>query len=189
MAVAVRGGRDAIAGVILHIDQGVHRRAGAGRLRPVGHPPVDGPARVGAGQCRDRVLALHMEFELRRLERSRPTPLSPGHALADRLRAQPHHPWRPTGASGVIDPLPATQRGAVLAGVNAKPCGWPAAGVDPRCGRHPLNPPPKPGSKNGPRTKIRHRRSPRFRGMANGYVQEVAGRSVRTSEDHRHMRA
>ena len=34
MAVAVRGGRDAIAGVILHTDQGsgVHRRAGAGRL-------------------------------------------------------------------------------------------------------------------------------------------------------------
>ena len=26
MAVAVRGGRDAIAGVILHTDQGVHRR-------------------------------------------------------------------------------------------------------------------------------------------------------------------
>jgi hypothetical protein len=46
MAVAVRGGRDVIAGVILHTDQGVHRRAGAGRLRPVGHPPVDGPARV-----------------------------------------------------------------------------------------------------------------------------------------------
>jgi hypothetical protein len=55
----------------------------------------------------------------------------------------------------VIDPLPATQRGAVLAGLNAKPCGWPAASVDPRCGRRPLNPPPEPGSKNGPRTKIR----------------------------------
>ena len=52
-------------------------------------------------------------------------------------------------------PLPATQRGAVLAGVNANPSGWPAASVDPRCGRHPLNPPPEPGSKNGPRTKIR----------------------------------
>ena len=34
-------------------------------------------------------------------------------------------------------PLPATQRGAVLAGVNAKPSGWPTASVDPSCGRHP----------------------------------------------------
>ena len=55
----------------------------------------------------------------------------------------------------MIGPLPATQRGTVLAGVNAKPCGWPAASVDPGCGRHPSNPPPEPGSKNGPRTKIR----------------------------------
>jgi hypothetical protein len=56
----------------------------------------------------------------------------------------------------VIDPLPATQRGAVLAGVNAKPCGWLAASVDPRCGRHPLRTDPEPRSVN--------RRSPRFRG-------------------------
>jgi hypothetical protein len=37
----------------------------------------------------------------------------------------------------MIGPLPATQRGTVLAGVNAKPCGWPAANVDSGCGRHP----------------------------------------------------
>ena len=37
----------------------------------------------------------------------------------------------------MIGPLPATQRGTVLAGVNAKPYGWPAASVDPGCGRHP----------------------------------------------------
>jgi len=33
-------------------------------------------------------------------------------------------------------PLPATQRGPVLAGVKAKPCGWPTASPDPGCGRH-----------------------------------------------------
>ena len=26
--------------------------------------------------------------------------------------------------------------GAVLGGVKAKPCGWPAASLDPTCGRH-----------------------------------------------------
>ena len=36
-------------------------------------------------------------------------------------------------------PLPATQRGTVLAGVKAKPCGWPTASPDPGCGRHPAN--------------------------------------------------
>jgi hypothetical protein len=36
----------------------------------------------------------------------------------------------------MIGPLPATQRG-VLAGVKAKPCGWPTASLDPGCGRHP----------------------------------------------------
>ena len=54
----------------------------------------------------------------------------------------------------MIGPLPATQRGTVLAGVNAKPCGWPAANVDSGCGRHPQTA-AGTGSKNGPGTKIR----------------------------------
>jgi hypothetical protein len=40
----------------------------------------------------------------------------------------------------MIGPFPATQRGAVLAGVNAKPCGWPAASVDPPLRAAPLEP-------------------------------------------------
>jgi hypothetical protein len=36
-------------------------------------------------------------------------------------------------------PLPATQRGTVLAEVKAKPSGWPTASPDPGCGRHPAN--------------------------------------------------
>jgi hypothetical protein len=59
MAVAVRGG--AVPGVIMHTDQGsaVHRGPGPPGLRTAGHPPVDGPARVRAGQRGHRVLALH----------------------------------------------------------------------------------------------------------------------------------
>jgi hypothetical protein len=40
----------------------------------------------------------------------------------------------------MIGPFPVTQRGAVLAGVNAKPCGWPAASVDPPLRAAPLEP-------------------------------------------------
>jgi len=46
------------------------------------------------------------------------------------------------------------QRGTVLAPVKAKPCGWPAASLDPSCGRRP-RPPSKPGPTNEPNTKIR----------------------------------
>ena len=59
MAVAVRGGQ--VPGVIMHTDQRqrVHRGPGPPGLRPAGHLPVDGPARVRAGQRGHRVLALH----------------------------------------------------------------------------------------------------------------------------------
>ena len=58
MAVAVRGG--AVPGVVLHTDQGSEYtarsfRAGVPAAR---HRPVDGPARLGAGQRGHRVLAL-----------------------------------------------------------------------------------------------------------------------------------
>ena len=48
MAPTVRGGQ--VRGVILHADQGrrVHRGPGPPGLRPAGHPPVDGQARVPA---------------------------------------------------------------------------------------------------------------------------------------------
>jgi putative transposase len=59
MAVAVRGGQ--VSGVIMHTDRGsrVHSRPGPAGLRPAGHRPVHGPARVRAGQRGHRVLALH----------------------------------------------------------------------------------------------------------------------------------
>ena len=59
MAVAVRGGQ--VPGVIMHTDQGSEYTAGLVRagLRPAGRPPVDGQARVRAGQRGHRVLALH----------------------------------------------------------------------------------------------------------------------------------
>ncbi len=33
--------------------------------------------------------------------------------------------------------LPPVEHGAVLAGIKAIPCGWPAASLDPACGRRP----------------------------------------------------
>lgn len=59
MAVAVRGGKDLVTGVVFHTDRGVHRWRLPGRLRPVRHQPVHGPGRVRAGQRGHRVLALH----------------------------------------------------------------------------------------------------------------------------------
>ena len=49
MAVAVRGG--AVPGVIMHTDQGSEYTAGLFRAAcaAAGHPPVDGPAGLGAG--------------------------------------------------------------------------------------------------------------------------------------------
>ncbi len=59
MAVAVRGGQ--VPGVTLHTDQGcrVHREGLPPGLRPDGHHPVHGQARLGPGQRRHRGLALH----------------------------------------------------------------------------------------------------------------------------------
>jgi hypothetical protein len=54
----------------------------------------------------------------------------------------------------MTSPLPATQHGAVLAGVNAKPSGWPTASVDPSCERHPQNRRRNRPEKRGAETKI-----------------------------------
>ena len=66
MAVAVRGGQ--VAGVIMHTDQGnrVHRGLVPRGVRAAFHPAVHGQARVGAGQRRDRVLALHAHLRAAR---------------------------------------------------------------------------------------------------------------------------
>ena len=58
MAVAVRGGQ--VPGVIMHTDQGSEYTAGlsAQACDRLGISPVDGPARLGAGQRGHRVVAL-----------------------------------------------------------------------------------------------------------------------------------
>src|SRR5690242_10281125 len=51
-------------------------------------------------------------------------------------------------------PLPATQRGTLLAAVKATPFGWPTASLDPSCGAAPGNRRRDRSPKNGPTTKI-----------------------------------
>lgn len=51
--------------------------------------------------------------------------------------------------------------GVVLAGVKAKPFGWPTASLDPGCGRHPRGP-----AGPSPRSRISNFRSSRFQGIA-----------------------
>jgi hypothetical protein len=72
----------------------------------------------------------------------------------------------------MIGPLPATERGTVLAGVNAKPYGWPTASVAPRCGRHPRTTAGTRLEERPPGARSTNLRSPRFWGMA----VQVAGR-------------
>jgi hypothetical protein len=121
MTIAVRGGKEVIAGVVFHTDQGsegVHRRRLPRRLRPAGRAAVDGPGRLGAEQRGHRVLALHPGVRTApgrfihhphrrpssggRLDRGlqpHPAALRAGHALADRLRTSAAR--APTGAGGV----------------------------------------------------------------------------------------
>src|SRR4051794_25616244 len=63
-------------------------------------------------------------------------------------------------------PLPATQRGTVLAVVKATPCGWPAASLDPSCGRHLRTAVDTGPDERGTKPRSVNQRSPRFRGMA-----------------------
>lgn len=71
MAVAIRGGRDAICGVVLHTDQGsgVHRRALPGRVRASRHRQSMG--RAGSALDNAVIESWHstLEFELRRVDR------------------------------------------------------------------------------------------------------------------------
>ena len=60
-----------------------------------------------------------------------------------------------------VGPLRATDDGVVLAGLKAKPFGWPAASLDPGCGRSLVT--LSGGAKQGGNHKIR---SLRFQGIA-----------------------
>jgi putative transposase len=131
MAVAVRGGR--VPGVILHTDQGsrIHRAVLPAGMRTAGHHSVHGQARLGPGQRRHRVLALHLGMGaaaraalrhpgagpvggggLDRGLQHRPPAFRPGHAQPGRLRTGPG------GRGGSLRcPLPATPGSA-----GARPC-------------------------------------------------------------------
>ena len=71
MAVAVRGGRDAIAGVILHTDQGSEYTAGLTRAACDRLGIRQSMGRPGSALDNAVIESWHstMEFELRRLER------------------------------------------------------------------------------------------------------------------------
>jgi transposase InsO family protein len=70
MAVAVRGGRDAIAGVILHTDQGSEYTAGTVRAACIRLGVTQSMGRPGSALDNAVIEAWHstVEFELRRLE-------------------------------------------------------------------------------------------------------------------------
>jgi putative transposase len=144
MAVAVRGGRDAVQGVIFHSDQGGEY---------TGHRFREACQRLGIRQSMGRpgsaldnavIESWHstVEFELRRLEHFPSKARARVQVAAwiddyntDRrhsaLRMQP-----PVKFEQTMTGVPAGHHGAVLTGVNAKPSGWPAASIDPGSGRH-----------------------------------------------------
>ena len=70
MAVAVRGGKDALSEVVMHTDQGREYTAKNFRaaLRSGRDQTVDGPGRPSTGQCRDRQLALDRGVRAAQLE-------------------------------------------------------------------------------------------------------------------------
>jgi putative transposase len=144
MAVAVRGGKDAVDGVIFHSDRGGEY---------TGHRFREACRRMGIRQSMGRpgsaldnavIESWHstVEFELRRLERftTQAQARTGVAAWIDEYNRDRRH-----SALGMQPPItfeqtmtgvPADHDGAVLTGVKAKPSGWPAASLDPGSGRH-----------------------------------------------------
>ena len=144
MAVAVRGGKDAIAGVIFHSDQGGEY---------TGHRFRQACERMGIQQSMGRpgsaldnavIESWHstVEFELRRLEHF--TTQAQARAVVaawiDDYNTDRRHSalgmQPPVRFEQTMTGVPTGHDGAVLAGVKAKPSGWPAASPDPGSGRH-----------------------------------------------------
>ena len=154
MAVAVRGGREAIAGVMLHTDQGSEYTAGPFRAACARLGIRQSMGRPGSALDNAVIESWHstLEFELRRLEHFATKAQARARVAAwieeynhDRRHSalgmlspiayeRSPAPTRPAGGGGMTGLLPATQRGTVLAGVKATPCGWPTASLDPGCG-------------------------------------------------------
>jgi putative transposase len=164
MAVAVRGGKDASSGVIMHTDQGSEYtaknfQAACGR---VGIKQSMG--RAGSALDNAVIESWHstVEFELRELEHFA-TKAQARVRVAAWIEEYNHHrrhsslgmlspvayelelaqqrgrgltePSPRAEGRSMSTPLPPAQHGAVLAGVKATPSGWPPASLDPGCGR------------------------------------------------------
>ena len=144
MAVAVRGGKDAVAGVIFHSDQGGeytgHRfREACERMhirQSMGRP--------GSALDNAVIESWHstVEFELRRLEHftTRTQARAAVAAWIDDYNTDRRHSTlgmqAPVTFEQTMTGVPTGHDRAVLAGVKAKPFGWPAASLDPSSGRH-----------------------------------------------------
>src|SRR3954452_13295821 len=116
-----------------------------GRLHPARHHPVHGPARVGAGQRRDRVLALHLDFRTpppRALRDQDPGPAQVAAWIDDYNRDRKH------SALGMRSPVDfeLTQPVAVPAAATLPPSS-PASRPSPPGG---LRPAPTPAPGDGP---------------------------------------
>ena len=186
MAVAVRGGKDALTEVLMHTDQGSEYtarnfRAACGRVAI-----TQSMGRAGSALDNAVIESWHstVEFELRQLEHfttkaqarrrvatwieeynhdRRHSSLAMMSPIAYELQLAQQR--RRSRGRSMSAPLPRVQHGAVLAGVKATPSGWPPASPDPSSGRRP---PAATGS--GIPTKSK---SLRFRGLPP--VREPAG--------------
>jgi putative transposase len=142
MAVAVRGGREAVAGVIFHSDQGseytAHRfRAACERIgvrQSMGRP--------GSALDNAVIESWHstLEFELRRLEHyhTKAEARTAVAAWIDDYNRDRRHSALDMQAPITFERtgIPIHHDRAVLTGVKAKPSGWPTASPDPSSGRH-----------------------------------------------------
>jgi putative transposase len=148
MAVAVRGGKDTIAGVIMHTDQGSEYTAASFRTACERLGITQSMGRVGSALDNAVIESWHstVEFELRQLEHfstkaqaRRRVP-----AWIEEYNTQRRHSslgmrapveyeldHMTPGRSGTL------QRDHVLVDVKATPSGWPSASLDPDCGRGP----------------------------------------------------
>jgi transposase InsO family protein len=159
MAIAVRGGKEAIAGVIMHTDQGSEFTAHVFRAACQRCGIRQSMGRPGSGLDNAVIESWHstVEFELRMLEHfdtkaqarkeivawiedynaeRRHSALSMPGAAAARADTAPGQ-RSGAGSGGMTPPPAALQHGGVLPGVKAKPFGWPTASLDTGCGHHP----------------------------------------------------
>ena len=141
-----------VAGVILHTDQGSEYTARPFRAACRRCGITQSMGRTGSALDNAVIESWHstLEFELRRLEqfatKAQARPGSPPGsttttATADiprwvcAPRSTTNAPREHARSVGKRDPIPAEHHGAVLAGVKAKPFGWPPASLDPGSGR------------------------------------------------------